>query len=132
MYNPYTLLTNEILDAMLRHPMHFVRQDYPRGTNHFDDKETKSFLLTHYVQKGDDYERAERHMRLLMMDKYRFLYDSENRENIQKLKIAASQPQGYNIYINLLPKAWKANDRLKNKINTYLKKEKNSYGNIYY
>ena len=120
MYNPYTLLTKEILDAMLRQPMYFVRQDYPRGADHFDEEPTTSVLLTHYVQKGDDYERAERHMRLIMTDKYRFRYDSENNEHLQKLKIAASQPAGYKIYINLLPKAWKANDVLKRKINNYL------------
>jgi len=120
MYNPYTLLTKEILDAMLQQPMYFVRQDYPRGSDHFDKERTTSLLLTHYVQKGDDYERAARHLRLLMTDKYRFRYDSENSEHLQKLKIAASQPEGYKIYINLLPKAWKANDIFKRKINTYL------------
>jgi len=120
MHNPYTLLTDEILDTLVRQPMYFVIQYYPRGTDHFDKEPTTSLLLTHYVQKGDDYERIERHMRLLMTDKYRLLYDSKNSEHMQRLKIAASQPEGYKIYINLLPQAWKENNILKRKINNYL------------
>jgi len=119
MYNPYTILTPEILAAMLKQPMYFVRQYYPRGLPPGDDN-INSLLFTHYIHHDADKERADRHMRLLMKDKYRFLYDSTNELHFEKLKIASSQPSGYRIYINLLPKKWKANDLLKMKISSYI------------
>jgi len=119
MLNPYTLLTPAILAAMLKQPMYFVRQQYPRGNFLYDTAATKSILLTHYAGNDVDKERAQRHMRLLMKDPYRFLYDSANQEHLQKLITAAMQPDGYRIYINLLPKKWKASDGLKRKINHY-------------
>jgi len=119
MYNPYTILTPAILNAMLRQPMYFVRQHYPRGRLLYDDEKTP-FLLTHYGYHETDKERADRHMRLLYKDPYRFLYDSKNPEHLNKLIKAASQPDGYLVYINLLPKKWKAGDILKTKIGKYV------------
>lgn len=120
MYNPYLLLTIEILEAMVKQPMYFVRQYYQRGLNEFDDKETIPLLFTHYIHHEVDTERAQRHMRLLKKDPFRFLYDSTKPEHLDKLMKAASQPPGYKIYINLLPKAWKASEGLKRKIRTYM------------
>lgn len=119
MLNPYTILTPDILAAMLKQPMYFVRQQYPRGQFLYDDATTKPILLTHYAGNDVDQERAQRHMRLLMKDPCRFLYDSRNKEHYQKLQAAAMQPDGYRIYINLMPKKWKASDGLKRKINAY-------------
>jgi hypothetical protein len=62
-------------------------------------------------------------MRLLLKDKYRCLYDSRNEEHLEKLKRAALQPAGYRVYINLLPKKWKATDALKLKIGSYVKEK---------
>jgi hypothetical protein len=120
MFNPYTLLTPEILTAMLKQPMYFVRQKYKRGAFLFDTEETTSVLLTHYARNDIDKERAERHIRLLMKDSTRFLYDSLHEEHLLKLKKAARQPKGYRVYINLLPKKWKASDGLKKKISNYM------------
>ena len=120
MYNPYTLLTPEILNAMLKQPMYFVRQEYKRGLV-FDDERITSSLLTHYPHHDVDKERADRHMRLLMKDPLRFLYDSKQPEHLEKLKVAATQPNGYRIYINLLPKKWKPSDGLKMKISVYVR-----------
>lgn len=120
MYNPYTLFTTEILMAMTRQPMYFVRQYYTRGSNHPEDKSVTPLLLTHYIHHEVDTERANRHMRLLFKDHYRSLYDSTKTEHMEKLKIAASQPDGYRVYINLLPKQWKASDAMKTKINLYM------------
>lgn len=119
MYNPYAILTPAILDAMLKQPMYFVRQHYPRGTPGEHEK-TIALLLTHYSHHEADKERAERHIRLLFKDRYRFLYDSTRPEHLEKLKTAALQPAGYRIYINLLPKQWKANDALKLRISQYV------------
>jgi len=122
MYNPYVILTPEILNAMLRQPMLFVRQLYERGRDAYEDN-TIPLLLTHYGHHETDRERAERHMRLLLKDPYRFMYDSTREEDINKLTIAASQPDGYRIYINLLPKEWKAPDRLKIRISNYISQQ---------
>ena len=123
MLNPYTLLTPEILAAMLRQPMYFVRQQYVRGKFLYDTGEPTSLLLTHYARHDVDKERADRHMRLLMKDPYRFLYDSRDPAHLQKLQTAASQPAGYRVYINLLPKEWKAGAALKWKISRYVREK---------
>ena len=60
-------------------------------------------------------------MRLLFKDPYRCLYDSTKPEDLEKLLIAANQPAGYRIYINLLPKEWKANAMLKLKIGNFVR-----------
>lgn len=123
MLNPYTLLTPEILAAMLRQPMYFVRQQYKRGNFLYDPPETKAVLLTHYARHDIDKERADRHMRLLMKDPFRFMYDSSNPEHLEKLRRAASQPDGYRVYINLLPKKWKPGEGLKLKISRYVREK---------
>jgi hypothetical protein len=122
MYNPYAILTPALLKAMLRQPMYFVRQHHPRGLSHPAEK-IIPLLFTHYTHHETDKERAQRHLRLLLKDPYRFLYDSTNPAHLEKLKTAASQPAGYRIYINLLPKKWKANDALKLKISRYVKEK---------
>ncbi|HEX4875826.1 MAG TPA: hypothetical protein VFV31_04090 [Chitinophagaceae bacterium] len=120
MLNPYTLLTPEILGAMLKQPMYFVRQYYERGKDIFDEP-TIPLLLTHYGHHETDRERADRHMRLVWKDPYRFLYDSKNPAHPEKLTTAALQPHGYRVYINLLPAKWKAGDTLKMKISRYVR-----------
>ncbi len=122
MYNPYSILTPEILAAMLKQPMYFVRQQYERGMDPYYEKMVP-LLFTHYAHHDSDKERAERHMRLLYKDPYRFLYDSTNPDHVSKLKIAASQPPGYRVHINLLPKKWKASDGMKIKIGVYVKEK---------
>ena len=117
--NPYAILIPELLGAMLKQPMYFVRQHYPRGGEPGNPK-VIPLLLTHYIHHDTDRERAERHMRLLMKDKYRFLYDSQLEEHRDKLEMAACQPEGFRIYINLLPKKWKPSEPLKRKIASYM------------
>lgn len=119
MYNPYTILTPALLQAMLRQPMYFVRQHFPRGGLPGTAACTP-LLLTHYIQAESDKERADRHMRLLLKDRYRYMYDSTSTADKEKLLLAASQPEGYRIYINLLQKKWKAPDTLKHKISDYV------------
>lgn len=120
MLNPYSLLTPGILAAMLKQPMYFIRQQYKRGLLVNGITTSMSLLFTHYAHNDADKERADRHMRLLMKDSSRFLYDSSNEDHLRKLQFAAIQPEGYRIYINLLPKKWKANDGLKRKISNYM------------
>lgn len=122
MYNPYTLLTPALLEAMLKQPMYFVRQHYPRGRDPLQEN-ALPLLLTHYAHHDIEQERADRHLRLLFKDPYRKLYDSKNPPDLEKLWRAATQPEGYRIYINLLPKEWKANAMLKTKIGNYVKQK---------
>lgn len=122
MYNPYTVLTPEILQAMLKQPMYFIRQSYERGKDLFTETRIP-LLLTHYGHDESDKERAERHIRLLLKDPFRFLYDSLDPVHSEKLRIAASGPAGYRIYVNLLPKKWKAPDFLKTRISSYVKEK---------
>ena len=120
MLNPYTLLSPPLLAAMLKQPMYFVRQYYDRGADPWADGKQIPLLFTHYAHHETDKERVERHMRLLMKDSYRFVYDSTNPAHLEKLKHAADQPEGYRVYINLLPDKWKAGDGLKRKISGYV------------
>lgn len=119
MINPYTLFTPEILAAMVRQPMYFVRQYYARGHGPFDDP-TVPILMTHYVHHEVDEERCKRHMRLLLKDSYRFMYDSTNPVHLEKLQKAAEQPEGFRVYINLLPQKWKPGPGLKRRISEYM------------
>jgi hypothetical protein len=119
-YNPYVLLTPEILVVLCRQPMFLVRQYFPRGHSSFDPPGTIPLLLTHYIHHEVDAERARRHMRLLFKDRYRCLYNSADDEHRERLLKAAMQPAGYKIYINLLPGEWKASDTLKRKIGQYV------------
>ena len=120
MLNPYTLLTPALLAAMLKQPMYFVRKYYERGTDPWCDGQHIPLLLTHYAHHETDKERVERHMRLLMKDPYRFVYDGTIPAHLEKLKLAAEQPAGFRVYINLLPDKWKAGDSLKKKISSYV------------
>ena len=122
MHNPYTLLTPALLEAMLKQPLYFVRQHYARGQDVFR-KKTIPLLLTHYGQAEPDRERADRHLRLLGKDPYRFLYDSTETAHRQKLQTAAAQPEGYAVYINLLPQTWKAPALLKMRIGQYVREK---------
>ncbi len=45
MLNPYTLLNPQLLTAMLKQPMYFVRQEYKRGKSIGENKETIHFII---------------------------------------------------------------------------------------
>lgn len=120
MHNPFVSLTPDLLTALTRQPMYFVREYYHRGKENGEYNSATPLLFTHYPRQDAGKERAERHMRLLLSDKYRFLYDSTNPEHYKRLVTAACQPAGFRIYINLLQKKWKATDILKGKINSYM------------
>lgn len=114
--NPYALLTPPLLAGMLKQPLYFVRQYHPRGTV----PGSIPLLFTYYAHQDSDRERAERHMRMLKNDRYRFLYDSMDPVHLERLHAAAGQPEGYRVYINLLPRKWKPGDLLKKKIASYM------------
>lgn len=108
------------MNALLQEPKLIVRQHYPRGNAGND---TIPLLLTYYYKNNDiDVNRANLHLKQLQEDKYRFLYDTENEEHRKKLLIAAEQPQGYRIFINLLPARWQPSTSLRRKIHAYVQK----------
>jgi hypothetical protein len=121
-YNPLALISPQLIKAMINEPKYFVRQYYTRGQNRSGNI---PLLLTYYEQ-ANHYEanRAQFHMQQIQHDKYRFLYDSKNPQHVQRLLAAATQPQGYAVYTNLLPKAWKPPASLRNKLHLYMQHTK--------
>lgn len=120
MYNPFIILNEKLLMMLTRQPMYFVREYYARGNE--TGGKFIPLLLSHYTQQGINAKRANRHFSLIKQDPYRYLYDSINEKDLQKLKIAATQPEGYRIYVNLLPKEWKPPRSLRICIYNYLDK----------
>jgi len=109
------------MNALLKEPKLIVRQYYARGKTGND---AIPILLTYYHKNNDiDVNRANLHLKQLQEDKYRFLYDAENEEHRKKLLIAAEQPEGYRIFINLLPSRWHPSIALKRKIHAHIQKK---------
>lgn len=118
MYNPFVTLNEKLLQALLKQPLYFVREYYARGTE--NGKIFIPLLFTHYSTNGVETERAKRHYELLKKDPYRYLYDSSKITDVQKLKIAAKQPDGFKIYVNILPDVWTPSRHLKNQVFNYI------------
>ena len=118
--NPYCLLTPALLEAMLRQPMYFVRQYYHRGEWAAKKEGRIPLLISHYTHHEIDRERALRHMRLLKTDAYRFHYNSNNADHVEKLRKAAQQPEGYKIFTNVMPQKWEPSRELRLKTFQYL------------
>ncbi len=122
MYNPYILLSPELLAGLLKQPLYFVCQYYERGLA-CPDTHNIPLLLTHYTMDEPGKERAARHIRLLATDRFRFLYDSTNPRHLQQLNKASMQPEGYRIFVNLLPQQWKADEALTRRIICYIREK---------
>lgn len=75
-----------------------------------------AFLFTHY----QDYEAAKTHLAAITHDPSKFLYEVSKEDDKDKLYVAASQPTGYNIYINLFEKPWKPGKLFAMKIKKYI------------
>lgn len=87
MFNPFYPFTQKLLDAFVaKGKTYFVRQTFARGRNPFDSQEKGSFLFTHY----DNLVTAQDHYGAISHDRNRFLYDWNNTEHQDKLRIAAS------------------------------------------
>ncbi|MCC7402013.1 MAG: hypothetical protein IT214_11070 [Chitinophagaceae bacterium] len=120
MYNPFVLLNEKLLVAMLQQPMYFIREYYPEEPG--NNKTIVPLLFTHYTQQGVDAERAKRHYGLIKGDPYRYFYDTSAVTDMQKLKAAALQPEGYRIYANILPAEWLPPPFLKKCVYNYMAK----------
>lgn len=95
MFNPFYPLTEPLLHAFVaKGKTYFVRQSFERGKNPFDHETKGYFLFSHY----DNLTTAQDHYGAIGHDAYRFLYDWNNPEHQQKLKVAASGLKEYKNY----------------------------------
>lgn len=111
------LFTEQLLSAFITNGhKYFVRQTYARGRDMFDLNNKGAFLISHYTDKS----KAHIHYQALGGDAHRFFYDLDAPGHLQKLQAAARQPQGYRIYVPLLPKEWKPSEMMLQKIRKYI------------
>lgn len=91
MFNPCYPFTTELLESMIRQGVvYFVRSTFTRGL----DKNAKgAFLISHYHDRAE----AERHYNAIAPDQHRFLYNATIPVQLEKLKMAAAHPEGYNV-----------------------------------
>lgn len=99
MHNPLALLTPQLVKALLDHGFTlFVRQSYAAGRNDTDTHLREVFLITPYKDIGE----ANIHFQQIRFDHRKYIYQTHHPEEIDKLYIAASQPEGYKVYAALL------------------------------
>lgn len=99
MYNPCYPFTSELLESMIqKEVVHFVRSTFKRGEEKNNPQFKGSFLISHYHDPAE----AERHFNAIRHDVNRFHYDARIPEQLEKLKIAATQPAGYKIYSRIM------------------------------
>ncbi len=121
MYNPLALISVPLIEAITKSPKIFVREYYKRGKPADTATNVLPLLLTCYDKENDvEHSRAYFHLKQLGKESYARLYDSEIKEDREKLLIAALQPCGYKIFINMLPCKWIAPAFLRNKIHEYM------------
>ena len=118
MHNPFGHLSLQLLIALIRAGnRYFVRQTYPRGLNRLDPVQRAAFLFTHYAHLSD----ARHHYNALQNDGNRFLYDSMDPEQYDKLEIAAKQVIGYPVFTPLLEKPWVPSEKMSESIRNYIR-----------
>ncbi len=121
MYNPLAMISAPLLESIIKSPKIFVREYYKRGMPTNTVTKVLPLLLTCYDKENDvEHSRAHFHLKQLGEGRYAYLYDSEIKEDRGKLFIAASQPAGYCIFINMLPTKWIPPTFLRNKIHEYM------------
>lgn len=121
MFNPLAPWTERALKGFIEQGKRFfVRQNFPRGRNPFDEGIRGCFLICHY----EVFSQAREHYDALRNDPARFLYDWENAEHRRRLLFAAAQPDGYRIFTNTFLPEWERHitERLKKKIRAYIQK----------
>lgn len=124
MFNPVYPFTQEVLKATVdRGCLYFVRNAWPNAFDHFNENIKGTFIITHYNDKG----KALAHFNSISNDPYRFLYDWNEPEHKEKLKIAASGPEGYKVYSSYFVDDYKKRitNPLKDKINSYMYRHTN-------
>ena len=94
MYNPFPLLTRGLLDDQVaKGKRWFIRQTFTRG---MEARLIAAFLLRAY--DAEEKDLAGKHLDAIVRDGNAFLYDAEEPEHLEKLRIAATQPFGYKVF----------------------------------
>ncbi|WP_346317368.1 hypothetical protein [Chitinophaga sp. YIM B06452] len=116
MHNPLSILRAMVLDGLIQAGhMYFVRQSYPRGM--FKNIK-ESLLITPYKSAGE----ANHHYNAIVSDPRRYIYSVYHPGDREKLYYAASQPEGYGIYIALLKdREWKPGHSFTAAIRRYMR-----------
>ncbi|WP_298737438.1 hypothetical protein [uncultured Chitinophaga sp.] len=125
MHNPLVLLFKEALDELIAQGhYYYIRQSYPRGKT---AGVREAFLVTPYTT----YEQANKHYEAIKSDRRRYLYLVDDGKydkwsvemERKKLYVAATQPEGYRVYLNRLKdRSWKCPAELGAKIKGYIKR----------
>lgn len=102
MHNPLSILRAPVLDGLIQAGhLYFVRQSYPRG---MVKNIKESLLITPYKSAGE----ANLHYNAIISDPRRYIYSIYHPGDKEKMYHAASQPEGYCVYIALLKdREWK-------------------------
>lgn len=118
-FNPVYPFTIDVLKGSIdRGCKYFVRNRWHAGYDHFDEIQTQSLIIVHYL----DLKEAEAHLQAIKQDKYRFLYDITNQDHLDRLQKAAQQPEGFKIFSSYFRPDYKKliTPRLKGKINSWM------------
>jgi hypothetical protein len=126
MHNPLVLLFKEALDELIAQGhYYYIRQSYPRGKT---ASVREAFLITPYTT----YEQAGRHYEAIKYDRRKYLYlvDENKFDKLsaewekEKLYVAATQPEGYRVYLNRLKdRTWKCPAELGASIKSYINRK---------
>lgn len=119
MHNPLALFTTEVLNALTAQGFTiFVRQSYPRGKDHSDTITKEAFLITPYRDIGV----ANQHFQYIRFDTRKYIYQVHNPDELEKLKLAATQPSGYKVFVDkLAAEEWHPTKQIMAKISSYLR-----------
>jgi hypothetical protein len=115
MHNPLKLLIKDALDELAAQgSRYFVRQSYPRGKT---ARLKEAFLITPYTA----IESATEHLQAIQPDPRKLIYDIQDPIQREKLYTAATQPQGYGVYLNRLKDhEWKPDAELVVRVKKYI------------
>lgn len=121
-YNPFVKFNADILDRLISSGVkYFVRQTYDRARDHFDGQTKGIFLLSHYK----DVAAARNHFTTtIKYDSAKKIYDINQPYDLNSLAVAASQPEGYQVYIDLFSfelDKWQPPEPLAKKMERYLR-----------
>ena len=117
MHNPLKLLFKDALDELKKlNYVYYVRQTYERGKT---GALQEAFLITPYLEK----EHADKHFNAIEGDQRRMIYDISNPLHEERLYNAATQPEGYRIYLNRLrDREWQPDVAVANSCKNYIKR----------
>jgi hypothetical protein len=117
MYNPLALLNVSVVHRLLEAGCRWwVRQYYPQGINAAENTR-QAYLVTYY----NNAHHARVHYDIIKNKKGSYLYDTEGHEDRKKLYIAATQPDGFRIYISQTYFEWEPPKHLQYKLQAYVR-----------